>query len=89
MGYLLQRPDRRRQTQTLDALIGKGLQPFKTQGQVNTALVARQRMDLIHDHRAHRAKHVTGLWAGEQEIKGFRVVIRISGGCLSIARRSR
>ena len=48
------------------------VQPFQRQRQVGAALVVRNRVDLVHDHRLHRAKIVPALLRGQQNVQRLR-----------------
>ncbi len=67
--HLVQRADRRRQADALDRLRGQLLQAFQAQRQVYAALGAGQGVNLVDDDRLHRAEHLAGARAGQQDVE--------------------
>ena len=65
------------------------VQPLQRQRQVRSALVIGERVNLIDDHRATRARRFfRGFPAVSRMYSDSGVVTRMCGGCFSIAARS-
>jgi hypothetical protein len=88
--HLVQRADRGGQPDALDRLAGQLLQSFQAQRQVHAALRAGQGVDLVDDHRLHRAEHLPRVGAGEQDVERFgrgdQDVRRLAQHGLAVAR---
>ncbi len=69
---LVERLLRRRQADALDRPPGEGFEPFERQGEVASALVAHDRVDLVDDHGRDRAQHRAPALAAEQDVERFR-----------------
>ena len=67
-----------RQANPLDLPSGEGLEPFEREGQMAAALVAHDRMDLVHDDRRDRAEHRP---ATRRCREGCRAIPASSPGC--------
>ena len=69
----LHRPDRRGEPDALEARLApaglrdQGLQPLERERQMRAALVARHRVDLVHDDRAHVREPAPARFRGEQD----------------------
>ena len=68
-GDLLDRLLGRGQTDALERAARQMLQPLEREREVAAALVPRHGVDLVHDHRAHRAEHRTRVLGREDEIQ--------------------
>ena len=68
---VLDRSLRRRKPHPLRAPACQGIEPGERQREVAAALVACHGMDLVHDHRAHRAQHLARPLRGEDQIEGL------------------
>ena len=60
---------RRRQTNAQRRLRVQGRESLETQTQVGSALVARERVDLVDDDRAHTTEHLATTVARQQDIE--------------------
>lgn len=47
----------------------QGVQPFQREGQVTAPLVARQGVDLVHDHAAHAGEHAAPAVRAQQHVQ--------------------
>jgi len=61
-----------RQTDPLGSLPDERIEPGEREREVATPLVARHRVDLVHDHRPHRPQHLAGAFGREDEVERFR-----------------
>ena len=69
--------------------LAERVEPLERQRQVRAALVARHRVDLVDDHRAHAAQALAAARGGEQQVSDSGVVTRMCGGRCSMAARAR
>ena len=51
---------------------GQGFEPFERQGQMGAALVARHRVDLVHDHGVRARQRGAARLAAEQDVERLR-----------------
>ncbi len=66
-GHLVDRADRRRETDALGRLVEELVEPLERDGQVGAALGAGDRVHLVDDHRLHPAQGLAGLGGEHQE----------------------
>ncbi len=66
---LVERLLRRREPDPLDLAAAERLEPLEREGEVAAALVAHERVDLVHDHRAHVGQLGAAARAREQEVE--------------------
>jgi hypothetical protein len=64
-------PHGRRQPDANRRVLGDGLESLERESQMRSALVARERVDLVDDHRLDRAQRLAGALGAEVEIEGL------------------
>ena len=70
--HLLDRLLRRRHADPQRRVVAERCQPLQRQRQMRAALVAGQRMDLVHNHRLHRLQHLAPACGRQQDIERLR-----------------
>ena len=68
----VERPLRRRETDSLRSLLDQFVEPLQCKRQMGTALRSRDCMDLVDDHRTHAAEHAATFQRGEHDVQRFR-----------------
>jgi hypothetical protein len=71
-GDVLQRLLGRGEPHPLQGAAGQALQPLQGEGQMRPALVAHQRVDLVHDDGAYGGQHPPPAVAGQEQIERLR-----------------
>src|SRR5262249_19595827 len=69
---LLERTLRRRESDALRSCLAEPVESLERQCEMRTALGARDRMNLVDDHRTHAAEHATPARAREHDVQRFR-----------------
>ena len=71
-GHVGYRPDRGGEADALQAAPRDPVEAFEREREVASALVARERVDLVHDHGVRGREQLTAAGGGEQQVERFR-----------------
>ena len=89
--HRLDRLLRCRETDPLQAVAAQGVEPLERKREMGAALVRRQRMDLVDDHRPRRRQHRAAGFGAEEDVerlgRGHHDMRRAPAHPIALARR--